>query len=221
MVGTDGMPMPSGEAQLKVIREACESAGIDPGSVGYVEAHGTGTRAGDPVEAAALGRAYGQHPSRRTPCRVGSVKTNIGHLEAAAGVAGLIKAALSVKNRKIAPLRALNQPNPEIDFDKLGLQLATTVEPWPTEYETPLAAVNAFGYGGTNAHAILAYAAPSLSPPVKAPPQERPWLLPISAHGREALAKRAQDLIPSQHRAWQLTFTMSATRFPGAVRRCS
>ncbi len=196
---TDGMPLPRGSAQEALIREVCEAAEVDPKTVGLLEAHGTGTRAGDPVEARALGAVYGRPSGRTAPCFVGSIKTNIGHLEAAAGVAGLLKAALAVNQRRVLPQRGLETPNPDIPFAELGLRVALTAEAWPFGEGPARAAVNSFGYGGTNAHVIVE------EPPRKAEPAARipevgagspkgPWILPISAESVPALRQRAGDL---------------------------
>ena len=146
---------PGREGQQEVLRKAYLKAGVGPGRVQYVEAHGTGTKAGDPVELAALGAVVGvDRPSGR-PCFVGSVKSNIGHTEGAAGVAGLIKAALSLKHRRIPPSLHFRQPNPEIPWSELPLQVPTRLMPWPEGEGPALAGVSAFGISGTNAHVVL------------------------------------------------------------------
>src|SRR6187431_1010931 len=150
---TDGMPMPNGDAQAELCRSVVERAGIDPLRVGYVEAHGTGTRAGDPIEVRALASVYCGE-GRTTPLSIGSVKTNVGHLEAAAGVTGLIKATLSLYVGRILPLRHLGEPNPDIPFEDLQVRVPVVEEAWPDGADL-VAGVNSFGYGGTNAHAIL------------------------------------------------------------------
>lgn len=152
---TDGVPMPNELAQRALSARVLSSSGLLARDIGYVEAHGTGTKAGDPLEMRALAAVYGQ--GRDSPLFVGAIKTNVGHLEAAAGVTGLMKAALSVWQREIFPLRALGTPNPEIPFGVLNLAPATSRIAWPTR-EQAHAAVNAFGYGGTNAHVILSEA---------------------------------------------------------------
>lgn len=196
---TDGMPMPNEEAQRRLCREVLARAGLAPRDIGYVEAHGTGTRAGDPLEARALGSVYGL--DRESPLLVGSVKTNLGHMEAAAGVAGLIKAALSVYHREIFPIRGLGTPNPDIPFDTLNLEVALQSRGWPAS-GTAHAAINSFGYGGTNAHAILSEWRPSAASgedsardTLAEPDGSRLQLVPISAASREALSARASDLL--------------------------
>ncbi len=199
---TDGMPMPSEGAQVALIQRAMACAGVDPHQVGFVEAHGTGTRAGDPVEARALGKTYGAGRLPDRSCLIGSVKTNIGHLEAAAGVAGLIKTALSLHRRQIAPQRALEIPNPEIPFADLGLRIPLSIEPWP-EQAGLVAAVNSFGYGGTNAHVILGGAPAQTGSRQTAPASredepgavsDRPAIVPLSAHTPAALTAAALAL---------------------------
>jgi thioester reductase-like protein len=154
---TDGMPMPSSDAQRELIEETCERAGVRPCDIDYVEAHGTGTQAGDIAETAALGATYGR--GREQPLPVGSAKTNIGHLEGAAGVAGLIKAALTVKHGRVAPHVRFGRLNPAIDFDALGIGVPLEGERWYHALKPVLAAVNSFGFGGTNGHAVVRRAA--------------------------------------------------------------
>lgn len=152
---TDGLTVPSVEAQREVIRLACERAGVDPGQVQHVELHGTGTRIGDPVEASALGAVYGADRTDGTALRVGSVKTNIGHLEGAAGIAGLLKAALSISNREIPPSLHFANAHPRIPLDEWGLRVQTTLGPWPRPDAPLLSGVSSFGMGGTNCHVLL------------------------------------------------------------------
>ncbi|HEX6341990.1 SDR family NAD(P)-dependent oxidoreductase [Umezawaea sp.] len=151
---TNGISVPSEEAQTQMILDACRDAGVAPSSIGYVEAHGTGTPVGDPIEARALGRALGSGRDGHEPCVVGAVKSNIGHLEPAAGIAGMIKACLVVSRGEIPANIHADQPNPAIPFEDLGLRLATARQPWPGDGPR-LAGVNSFGFGGSNAHVIL------------------------------------------------------------------
>ena len=138
-----------------MLRDTCRLAGIVPGRVQYVEAHGTGTLVGDPIEARALGTELSVGRPEGTACIIGSVKTNIGHLEPASGIAGLIKVALALKHRQIPANLHFEQPNPEIPFEALRLRVPRTLEPWPQGEGPALAGINSFGFGGTNAHAIL------------------------------------------------------------------
>ncbi|MBS1693354.1 MAG: type I polyketide synthase [Actinobacteria bacterium] len=152
---TNGITVPNGDAQIAVMRTAYAQAGVAPSDVTYVEAHGTGTPVGDPVEARAIGAVVG--PNRADgPCRIGSVKTNFGHTEAASGVAGVIKAALCLKYGVVPPHLHLTAVNPAIDLDALNLTIPTEPTPLPRLNGRRVAGVNSFGYGGTNAHVVLA-----------------------------------------------------------------
>jgi len=152
---TSGLTVPSSTAQAALIEEACQHASVDPRDVQFAEAHGTGTLVGDPIEATALGSVLGRGRSGDDFCRLGSVKTNIGHLEPAAGIAGLIKVALALQHGQIPPNLHFNKPNPEIPFEELKLRVQQSLEPWSKTDSPPIAVVNSFGFGGTNAHVIL------------------------------------------------------------------
>jgi acyl transferase domain-containing protein/aryl carrier-like protein len=152
---TAGMTVPSEEAQEALLRLACHNAGVSPARIQFVETHGTGTRVGDPIEASALGRVLGAGRSPEQACLIGSVKTNIGHLEAGAGIAGLIKVALALHHRRIPGNLHFTQANPDIDFDSLRLRVPVSSEPWPLSEGPALAGVNSFGFGGTNAHVVV------------------------------------------------------------------
>jgi mycocerosic acid synthase len=152
---TNGITVPNGEAQVAVMRSAYAQAGVAPGEVAYVEAHGTGTPVGDPVEARAIGTVVGAGRVEG-PCRIGSIKTNLGHLEAAAGAAGVIKAALCLKHGVVPPHLHLTGVNPAIDLDALNLTIPTEAQELPRLNGRRVAGVNSFGYGGTNAHVVLA-----------------------------------------------------------------
>ncbi|MFI9650792.1 type I polyketide synthase, partial [Streptomyces sp. NPDC052040] len=145
-----GLTVPHGPSQQDVIRQALRDAGTAPHEIGYVEAHGTGTALGDPIEAAALGAVFAD---RTRPLAVGSVKSNMGHLEAAAGVAGVIKAVLALRAGVIPPTLHLDNPSPLIDWDELPLTVPTALEPWPEDRR--LAGVSSFGFSGTNCHVVL------------------------------------------------------------------
>ncbi|GJL65670.1 MAG: hypothetical protein NPIRA05_06410 [Nitrospirales bacterium] len=184
---TNGITVPNPESQETLMRKMVAEAGIHPSSVQYVEAHGTGTPVGDPIEAKAIASVYGR--SRQDLCRIGSVKSNIGHLEAAAGVAGLIKACLVLNENQVPPLATLEQPNPDIPFGENGLALADSLSTLTTNGETRRVAINAFGYGGTNAHAILSldhYRVPQRSEP-SFKSSKSFQLLPLSARDENAL----------------------------------
>ena len=191
---TNGITLPSATAQEALVREACRAAGVSPSQVQYVEAHGTGTLVGDPIEATALGSALGDGRDPRTPLAIGSVKTNIGHMEAGAGIAGIIKTALALRHGQIPPSLHFKNPNPHIDFEKLKLRVVRKLEPFSDGTEPPIAGVNSFGFGGTNAHAILQ------APPVSAvrriskngAPKDRAHLLALSARSEESLRGLAE-----------------------------
>ncbi len=153
---TPGLTVPSEEAQAALVRTTCQRAGIAPSEIQYVEAHGTGTAVGDPIEAHALAKVLGEGRAKNQPCWVGSVKTNIGHLEAGAGIASLIKVALALHHQRIPAHLNFKTANPAIDLDKLGLRIPTSVQPWHRQpNKARLAGINGFGYGGANAHVIL------------------------------------------------------------------
>ncbi len=155
---SNGLTAPNPQAQEAILRSAYQLSGVSPSQVQYIEAHGTGTSLGDPIEVKALGKVLAQDRLPGNYCAVGSVKTNIGHLEAAAGIAGLIKVALSLKHQKIPPSLHFQKPNPYIPFDKLPLRVQQTLSPWPQGNGSALAGVSSFGFGGTNAHVVLAEA---------------------------------------------------------------
>ncbi|MEF3366289.1 type I polyketide synthase [Methylocystis sp. 9N] len=152
---TDGITMPSAVAQEALIRRVYAQSGVPFSNVRYVEAHGTGTPVGDPIEAGVLGRTIGAGRDADEACLIGSAKSTIGHLEAAAGVAGLIKAALCLDRGAVPPQANLQNPNPKIPFQELGIRLATSLEPLSEEDQEVYCGVNSFGFGGTNAHVVL------------------------------------------------------------------
>ena len=152
---TPGLTVPSGEAQKRVVEDALARAGVQATDVAYVETHGTGTPVGDPIEAQAIGTAYSRGRDASNPLLIGSVKTNIGHLEAAAGVAGLMKATLAVERGLIPRHLNFRDPNPAIDWEHLPLRVTTETTPWPATEQPPLAGVSAFGWSGTNAHILV------------------------------------------------------------------
>jgi len=154
---TPGISQPSKEAQIRNMRSALEKAAMDPLQIGYVEAHGTGTKAGDPIELNALGAVYGLPSRRLAPLPVGSIKPNINHTEAAAGISGLIKAVLTVKYGRVLPHLNLGKLNQMIQFSDLNVKIPLFGERWHMDKGIHTAAVNSFGYGGTNAHAIVSH----------------------------------------------------------------
>jgi acyl transferase domain-containing protein/surfactin synthase thioesterase subunit len=190
---SNGITAPNGPAQEAVLRRALANAEVTPAEIGYVELHGTGTSLGDPIEAEALGNVLGQGRREGDRCAVGSVKTNIGHLESAAGIAGLIKVVLALQQRQVPASLHFQKPNPYIPLDRLPLKVQTELEDWPGGVEPALAGVSSFGFGGTNAHVILE-AAPEIATPSSQTPQPEAsaYLLPLSAKNPEALKSLAQ-----------------------------
>ena len=158
LVNQDGrtatLTSPSQDAQISMLSALCENASIDPAHVGYVECHGTGTPTGDPIEAGAVGRVFAKS-RRSSPLLIGSVKPNVGHLESAAGITGLIKGALIAKHGLIPPNINFERPNPKIPFDALNIEVPTEVRELPTHGKGQLVVVNSFGFGGTNACALI------------------------------------------------------------------
>ncbi|MFB6508326.1 type I polyketide synthase, partial [Streptomyces sp. NPDC056410] len=205
--GGEGLTAPSADGQEEVLRLAYEQAGVSPADVDYVELHGTGTRVGDPVEAAALGRVLGRAEGRSGVLRVGSAKTNVGHLEGAAGVVGLVKAALAVRYRRLPASLNFVSPNPGIDLEGLNLRVQTELGEWPDNDDgggrggrVPVVGVSSFGMGGTNCHLVLTAApgAAEVSPEPKPVPVSGlvsgvvPWVL--SARSAGALREQAENL---------------------------
>jgi acyl transferase domain-containing protein len=194
-----GLTVPYGPAQETLIRQALQQAQVKPNEISYVELHGTGTPLGDPIEAMALGAVLGEGRDAEHPCLVGAVKSNIGHLEAAAGIASIIKMALSLKYQQIPPSLHFNQPNPYIPFDQLSLRVQSSLIPWPKSKYGAKAGVSSFGFAGTNAHVILeGFSSPK---PAQEPTSNFPYLLPLSAHTPAAvqdLAQGYQNLIKGQ-----------------------
>lgn len=165
---SNGLMAPNPAAQAAVLRAACADAGIEPSQVDYVETHGTGTLLGDPIEARALGAVYGRGRSPQAPLLAGAVKTNFGHLEAAAGMVGLIKATLAVQSGEIPANQHFDTPNPHIPFDELRLKVVAEPTKWPDTGHPRRAGVSSFGFGGTNAHVVIEQA-PEPEPPPLAP----------------------------------------------------
>lgn len=185
-----GIAAPNPKAQAAVLRAAYQQAGVNPAQVQYVEAHGTGTKLGDPIEAQALGEVFSAGRAADDPCAIGSVKSNIGHTEAAAGIAGLIKAALVLKHRELPPSLHCHQPNPAIDFDGLRLQVQTQLAPLTARSHPAYAGVNSFGFGGTNAHIVLEEA--PARPTQVSKRESQTQLLTLSAKNQSALKELVQ-----------------------------
>lgn len=217
---TNGISLPSTEAQAQLIRDACEDAGIKPSEVGFVEAHGTGTAVGDPIEATALAEAL--CVDRESPLPIGSVKTNLGHLETAAGIVGLIKGMLVLKRGQIPASLHFENPSPHIDMDALKLRVPVKMEAFPDNGARRIAGVNSFGFGGANAHVILAEPPAAEKVTGRDFPLNRSWPLMISARSEDALkatAARLGDWVESHELGNgtspvlpKLTYTLGARR---------
>ena len=198
-----GLTVPNGIAQQRVIADALKRAGVAPSEVGYLEAHGTGTSLGDPIEAQAAGAVFGVGREASRPLLIGSAKTNIGHLEAAAGIAGVIKVILSLEHETLPKHLHFQNPSPHIPWDRLAVQVVQEATPWERNGGPRIAGVSSFGFAGTNAHVILeeapeevdqVAAAPS---PVDQPGDRRFSILPLSARTPAALVQIADD-----YRSW-------------------
>ncbi|WP_050778093.1 type I polyketide synthase [Micromonospora sp. ATCC 39149] len=195
---TFGYSVPNPVAQAELVRAALDNAGVEPGTVGYVEAHGTGTSLGDPIEVRGLAEAFGERPPGVGPCALGSVKSGIGHAEAAAGIAQLHKVALQLAHRTLVPsLTHSAGLNPHIDFDRAGFQVQRELAPWPTPPggAPRRAGISSFGAGGVNVHLVLEEAPPRTAPVSTAgsgPAQ--PAVLVLSARTEPALREYAAAL---------------------------
>ncbi|HMJ02174.1 MAG TPA: type I polyketide synthase, partial [Conexibacter sp.] len=184
---SSGLTAPNGRAQEAVIRQALAAAGVAPAAVGYVEAHGTGTPLGDPIELRALGAVLQEGGGPASPVLVGSVKTNVGHLEAAAGIAGLIKVVLALQHGEIPPHLHLHTVNPHIPLAALPLEIPTTRRAWPARADGRVAGVSAFAFSGTNAHVVVAEAPPRPAADADADADAGVGVLPLAARSEAAL----------------------------------
>ncbi len=196
---SNGLTAPNGQAQEAVLRAACRDAGIAAADIDVIEAHGTGTALGDPIEALALSSVLAEGRPTDRPVLLGSVKTNIGHLESAAGVAGLIKTVLALKHGEIPASLHYHAANPHIPFDQLPLRVVTERQLWPNRGRPARAGISSFGFGGTNAHVVLE----AVNPNPNASEEDLRWrldselpqLVPLSARSPEALHQLARDWI--------------------------
>lgn len=219
---TTGISSPSRSAQEVLLRNVYQRAGIVSSQVQYVEAHGTGTQAGDIAEAFAIGNILGKGRSSKNKLIVGTVKTNIGHLEAAAGIAGIIKTALCLKYKLIPPNLHFRDPNPSIPFNDLRIRIPQALEPWPETDSSALAGVNSFGYGGTNVHVIMEELLENTHfgqiREEKIPEQK--MLIPFSAKSDKALITMAEKYVNffSSEKKRKL-ISLSDICFSSAVRR--
>ncbi|ATW47937.1 type I polyketide synthase [Streptomyces peucetius] len=207
--GGDGLTVPSAAAQHELLRDACDAAAMSPADIQWVELHGTGTKVGDPLEASAIGQALGAERSDDRPVRVGSVKTNIGHLEAAAGIVGLLKVVSCVSRRELVPTLNQETGNPRIPFTEWNLEVQREHEQWRGENGRLIAGVSSFGLGGTNCHVVIGDPPPELrgghqgqsgqaghggESPAEPPTTRGPVPWPISARGEAALRGQAEQL---------------------------
>ena len=187
---TSGLTVPNGVSQQAVIRRALANGKTDPARIDYIEAHGTGTALGDPIEIGALAALFGDSHSQKRPLIVGSVKTNIGHLEAAAGIAGLLKIILQMQYGKIAPHLHLERPNPYISWNTIPIKVPTSCLPWPKTEKPRLAGVSSFGFSGTNAHVVIEEAPRIVPKPSPDSLVKRPRnILTLSARSERALSE--------------------------------
>ncbi len=191
---SNGMTAPSRAAQEQLLREAYSRAKVSPGRIQYVETQGTGTRLGDTIEALALGSVLGEGRAPGSRCAIGAVKTNIGHMETASGIASLMKAALALKHGQLPANLHFRKPNPDIPFDHLPLRILEKLEPWPRADQPRLAGVSAFGFGGSNAHIVLEESPAAAD---EAPPEDAgvAYLLPLSARTDKALSDLAERYV--------------------------
>ncbi len=194
-----GLTVPNGIAQQQVISDALRRSGLSGHDIDYLEAHGTGTSLGDPIEVQAAGAVFGAGRDADRPLLIGSVKTNIGHLEAASGIAGVIKVVLSLENELLPKHLHFNNPSPHIPWDRLPVRVVDEPMPWPRNGRPRVAGVSSFGFSGTNAH-VLVEEAPHIapaSPAAQDPNSRRYHVLPVSARSPEALKQMA-----SRYRDW-------------------
>jgi acyl transferase domain-containing protein len=210
-----GLTAPNGPAQEAVLRQALNSASVNPSDVGYVEAHGTGTPLGDPIEVHALAAVLGQGRQANRPFALASVKTNIGHLESAAGIAGLIKVVVALENEEIPAHLHFKEPNPYIEWAGLPVVIPTTPMAWPRSNEPRIAGVSSFGFSGTNAHVVIEEAPATVS--VEKALERPAQLLVLSARNEAALKElaagfRAHLASQSDARLAEICFTANDGR---------
>lgn len=189
---TSAITVPNGNSQTELIRSTINNAGITPKDIQYIEMHGTGTFVGDPIEVNAIGSVMGDC-ERTAPCVVSSVKANIGHLEAASGVASIIKASLCLEHKQIPPQIKVKEINPKLDLEKLNVMIPNTLMDWPEHDGLAIAGVNGFGFGGTNAHIVLAEA-PAAEKADNSDMDDAFKLFPVSARSEEALREQVTRL---------------------------
>ena len=210
---SNGLTAPHGPSQESLIREAIADAGIEAADIDYVEAHGTGTSLGDPIEVQALAAVLGEGRRADSPLTIGSVKTNIGHLESAAGIAGLIKVILALQHGEIPPHLHLENPNPYIPWDDLPIVIPTQRQDWPARRGPRTAGLSSFGFSGTNAHLVLEQAPDSHAVPLR---EDRPeHVLVLSAKNPQALtelAERYHDQLEQEKHFSDVCYTAATGR---------
>ncbi|MBT2575230.1 amino acid adenylation domain-containing protein [Bacillus sp. ISL-51] len=186
-----GFYAPSVKGQAEVIQKVIDQTGINPETVSYVEAHGTGTKLGDPIELSALGSVYGQYTDQKQFCGIGSVKTNVGHLDTAAGMAGCIKVVMSLYHQELAPSINYKEPNPNLDLENSSFYVVEEKKALSREINTHRMALSSFGLGGTNTHAIFEQYQPSS----RQEDWKGPFIIPMSARKKERLKEYARQLL--------------------------
>jgi len=196
-----GITAPNSEAQEEVLCQAWESAGIDPENISYIEAHGTGTKLGDPIEIEGVNRAFSRYTKKKQFCAIGSIKTNIGHLDHAAGIAGLMKVLVSLKSKKLFPSLHFRKPNKNIDFSASAVYVNDQLREWTTSGTPRIAGISSFGLSGTNCHMVLEEAPPTLQKQGHAVPL---YLLPISAKDDQALSRMVGNYLDYLYRNRQV-----------------
>ena len=218
---SSGLTAPNGPAQVSVIRDALANGGVQPAQVGYVEAHGTGTPLGDPIEVQALAAALGEGRSGANPVLVGSLKTNVGHLEAAAGIGGLIKLVLSLQHGAIPAHLNLERLNPHVSWDELPLRIPTALTPWSRSAGPRIGGVSSFGFSGTNVHVVVEEAPAAASPRSATRPHH---VLTVSARTQAALNSRVDAMaavlrgLPAESSVADVVHTANAGRAQMPVR---
>ena len=221
---SNGLTAPSRQAQERVLRQACAAAKLAPSDIQYVETQGTGTRMGDAIEASALGAVVGQAQPDGKLLAIGSVKTNIGHLEAASGIASLMKVALAMRHQQFPATLNFEKPNPEIPFEQLRIKVQQGLEPWPAPATLRCAGVSAFGFGGSNAHVVLQDAPAPVVATVgdDATTTQGLTLLTLSARTDKALRAQAEQFaqfLEGHPPAWRdVCYTAAARRDHHACR---